>query len=99
MGVDIVDCLWREIGVRDRVTHGSGSGDAVRVWRCHVIGIAGCSIAGDLGVNSRSPCPGMLERLQHEHGSAFGDPKPVAVTIKGSAGGFWIVVAVAEHAN
>src|SRR5262245_24064111 len=81
VGIDIVDLDRGDAGTLDRRIHAAQRAIAV-FGRCRdVMGIAGESIADELGVNLRTATLGVLISLEHHHARALTHHETVPVAV------------------
>ena len=94
MGVDIVDIFRVQAGLAQRHLHGTERARTFRMWRRHVIGIAGQAITDHFAINLGTARLGPLIFFQHHHASAFAHHETIAILIIGAAGAGGIVVEI-----
>ena len=93
VGVDVVDLLRIDAGVRKRVLHRAGRMFAGRVRLGDVRRVGGEPVADELCVDLRAARLGVVEPLEHQHASCLGQDKAVPIAIKRTARSVGFVVS------
>src|SRR5690242_3482372 len=93
--VDVVDLLGVELGVFQRLAHGTRGLRVVRRRLGDVVGVAGGGVAGDLGQDARAALFGARERFEDQRAGTFAAHEPVATLVPRTAGPLRLVIAAA----
>jgi hypothetical protein len=97
VGINVIDLIRRRFSMLERNLHRPGSPFAIRGRRGHVIGVGGKSVSGELAVNLRAPCLGVLELFDHHHAGAFTHDESIPVAVERPRGLLGIVITRAER--
>src|SRR5207244_9525182 len=93
---DLVDV---DLRVVEATVDGRGRARGVGTLVGDPIGVAGGSVAGQLGEDRRSPRAGEPLALEHDDARAFADDEAVAVLVEGPAGARGRIVAAGERSQ
>ena len=96
VGVDVGNILGVESAGGQCRPHGACAAFAAGCGGGHVVGVGGVTVAGDLAVNPRVACLGVLEGLEHDDAGAFAHDEAVAPGVEWPGGVLGIVVAPAH---
>ena len=97
VGVDVGNVVRVESAGVERHAHGACAAFAFRRGGGHVVGVGGVAVAGQLTIDPRAACGGVLEGLEHQYAGSFAHDEAVSPGVKRPGGVPGIVIAGAER--
>src|SRR5690606_37483785 len=97
VGVDVLNLIGRELGVRQRQLHRADGPGPVGGGFGDVVSVAARPEAGDLRQDLRAALLGAAERLQDQRAGPLAADEAIAAAVPGAAGALRFVVAPAER--